>query len=75
MYTTCKREIPAWITILRIILGIVFITSGLLKGIDPWGTAIKTGEYLHAFGLDWLSGTTDFWALLQCAQENWLGLL
>lgn len=38
-------------TTLQIIVGLVFVFSGLMKGIDPLGTAIKIGEYFSSFGI------------------------
>lgn len=38
-------------TTLQIIVGVVFVFSGLMKGIDPLGTAIKIGEYFSSFGI------------------------
>lgn len=77
MYTHRNRQktAPAWVALLRVVLGIVFVASGLLKGVDPWGTAIKTGEYLSAFGMEWLAGASTGLAIGQCALEIWLGLL
>ncbi len=37
--------------IARILLGVVFIFSGFVKGIDPQGFAIKLSEYFESFGL------------------------
>ncbi len=45
-------------TIIRISLGLLFVFSGYVKAIDPWGTAIKFKEYFEAmelFSLQWLS--------------------
>ena len=39
-------------TILRFALGVLFLFSGFAKAIDPWGTAIKFGEYFAAMGLN-----------------------
>lgn len=58
---------------LRIVLGLVFIFSGLMKAIDPWGTAIKLGEYYSAFGLEWLSGSEMIFSVMMSTLEMSLG--
>ncbi len=53
------KESPL-VFIFRIILGLVFIFSSTVKGIDPLGTAYRVEDYLIAYGMDWLLD----WALL-----------
>lgn len=41
--------------LLRVIFGGVFIFSGFVKAVDPWGTAYKIEEYIAVFGMNWLT--------------------
>ena len=41
-------------SIIRIITGLVFIFSGLVKGIDPLGSAYKFHDYFQAFNIGFL---------------------
>jgi uncharacterized membrane protein YphA (DoxX/SURF4 family) len=49
-----QRE-PVWARLIRIILGLVFIFSSLMKGVDPLGTAYRVEDYLGAYTMEWLS--------------------
>jgi hypothetical protein len=42
------------LTIARWIVGAVFIFSGFVKGIDPWGFNYKLTDYIHSMNLNWL---------------------
>lgn len=60
----------------RILLGLVFVFSGFVKTIDPWGTALKMGEYLAVWGLPTLpDGVLIGASIVMCAAELALGAL
>ncbi len=66
-------------TILRAIFGAVFIFSGFVKAVDPWGTAYKIEDYLSAFSM---SGLVDImpWlpvvaSVILCSIEFMIGVL
>ncbi len=58
----------------RFVLGIVFVFSGFLKGVDPLGTAYKIEDYFIAFGTDWAMSLALPLAVLLCATEFSLGV-
>ncbi len=37
----------------RLLVGLVFIFSGTVKGIDPLGTAYRIEDYFIAYGTEW----------------------
>lgn len=59
---------------LRWMVAVVFLFSGFVKGVDPWGTAIKLREYFAAFGVEWLAGSAYFFSVVLSAVEMILGL-
>lgn len=46
-----SKALRVLVVLSQILLGMLFIFSGLMKGIDPMGTAIKIEEYTANFGL------------------------
>lgn len=52
---TTKKENTV-VAIIRIVLGLVFIFSSFVKGVDPLGTAYRVEDYLAAYNLMWLHG-------------------
>lgn len=57
-----------------IILGLTFVISGVVKGVDPMGLAYKLEEYLSAFGFSSLSAFNANIAVAMCGIEITLGL-
>ena len=57
----------------RLVVGIVFIYSGFVKGIDPLGSAYKFTEYFNAFGMEWMNFSSLFLSFLQSLTEFIIG--
>jgi len=58
----------------RIIVGIVFIYSGFVKGIDPLGSDYKFTDYFNAFGMGWMNATTLFFSFALSLAESLIGI-
>ena len=59
-----------------LLLGARFVSSGWLKGVDPYGTSLKLSEYFRVWG--WSGFVADHplaWSVCLCAGELCLGLL
>ena len=59
----------------RLILGAVFIFSGFVKSVDPWGTALKVSEYLSIYGLESLHPAAMTFSIWLCGAELMMGLM
>jgi len=64
-------KITAYIS--RLLLGIVFIYSGFVKAVDPWGSQFKFEDYFIAFNMEWLIPMALVFAILLSAAEFLIG--
>lgn len=60
--------------LLRLFLGCMFVFSGVVKIIDPLGTAYKLEEYFSVFGLDFLKSFALWFALILVVTELLIGV-
>ena len=58
----------------RMLIGLVFILSGFVKGVDPLGTSYRLEDYFQVFHLTWLMPAALFFSILLCVFEFALGL-
>ncbi len=63
------------IFISRIFMGILFMFSAFVKGVDPLGTAYKIEEYMHVFGFEWAVCFALPLSILLCTLEFLVGVL
>jgi len=61
-------------TLFRILVGIVFIFSGFVKGIDPLGTVYRMQDYFLAFGTTWANDFALPLTIFLCILEFILGI-
>ncbi len=59
----------------RIFVGLIFIFSGFVKGVDPIGTAYRIDDYFIAYGTEWALPLALFLSIFLCTLEFILGLV
>lgn len=69
-----KRLIQCVTWILRVLAGGVFIFSGFVKAIDPWGTLYKVEEYLSVMGIGLWHSIVIAGVFILCAFEFTIGV-
>ena len=47
-----------FLVVARWVVGLVFMFSGFVKGIDPWGFNYKLTDYINSMGIEWLGALT-----------------
>ena len=70
-----RRTRTAWVWVLRIAVGSVFIASGMSKSIDIWGTVYKIEEYLQLWGWHQPRTIVTMASMALCGGEFVLGCL
>ncbi len=69
---------PLWlrtlVLVMRLVVGGLFVFSGFVKAIDPWGTLYKFNDYFVALGLDGLTSISLAAAAAVAAVELMLGV-
>jgi uncharacterized membrane protein YphA (DoxX/SURF4 family) len=63
----------ALLNLLRTIVGLLFIFSGLIKANDPLGFGYKLQEYFEVFHIAFLNDYATVFAILLCTIEIVLG--
>ncbi len=58
----------------RLFMGILFVFSGYVKGVDPYGFSIKLEEYLISFGLDFFTPLAMLMAIAAITVEFLIGI-
>lgn len=58
----------------RIIVGLVFIFSGFVKGVDPLGTVYRMEDYFNAFGIAWAVPFALYLTIFLCTLEFVIGV-
>ena len=58
----------------RILVGLVFVFSSFVKGVDPLGTAFRIEDYFIAFGLPWAVPFALSISIILCMLEFTIGV-
>jgi uncharacterized membrane protein YphA (DoxX/SURF4 family) len=58
----------------RILVGLVFVFSGFVKGIDPLGTVFRMDDYFMAFNMPFFKPFSLYLTIVLCALEFLLGV-
>ena len=63
-----------YLTVIRWVVGLLFIFSGLIKANDPLGLGYKMEEFFEAWGMQWLNDYTLAFSVLMNVFEVLAGV-
>ncbi len=66
-----EGSVVLWVC--RVLVGVLFIFSGLIKANDPLGFSYKLQEYFEVFHITFLNGIAVWLAIFLCALEMFFG--
>jgi len=61
-------------TVFRVLVGLVFVYSGFVKGIDPLGTVYRMEDYFNVFNISFLIPFGLYLTIFLCTLEFLLGI-
>lgn len=73
--STPKRRLKVASNISIVVIGLVFIISGVTKVVDPWGTSLKIDEYFTLYGMDILMPASMWLAIWMSSAELMMGCM
>ena len=63
----------SWLRVCQLLVGLLFIFSSFMKGIDPLGTKYKMMDYFAVYGIEWLNNLSLVLAIVMIAAEFIVG--
>jgi len=66
---------PQMLRTVQVLLGLLFMFSGFVKGVDPLGTAYRIEDYFAAYQTEWANPLALFLSFIMNASEFVLGAL
>ncbi len=68
-----KRYTDGALSLCRVLVGLLFVFSSFMKGVDPLGTQYKMDDYFVAYGIEWMGGLAQPLAVIMILAEFIVG--